>query len=154
MTGPDWPNSGEIDIIEGVNTQSANKMTMHTGDGCSLVGEDCGADGGKQGCGTSSQDSSSYGDGFNQNKGGVYALEWTSDALNIWFFARGSEPNGVLGDSPDPSTWSQPSANFQGGSGCDIDTHFKDQNIVFDTTFCGKYIRFDGGIQRLIQWHR
>lgn len=136
-TGPDWPNNGEIDIIEGVNTQSGNKMTMHTGQGCSLLGKDCNADGGKQGCGTDPEDSQSYGDGFNRNKGGIYALEWTSDALNIWFFPRGSEPDGVLGDAPDPGNWGQPAANFQGDPGCTIDDHFRDQNIVFDTTFCG-----------------
>ncbi|KAL9045651.1 MAG: hypothetical protein Q9214_001335 [Letrouitia sp. 1 TL-2023] len=138
-TGPDWPNNGEIDIIEGVNTQSGNKMTMHTGQGCSLLGKDCNADGGKQGCGTDPENSQSYGDGFNQNKGGIYALEWTSDALNIWFFPRGSEPKGILGDAPDPANWGQPTANFQGDSGCTIDDHFRDQNIVFDTTFCGDW---------------
>src|SRR3984885_8132839 len=28
-----WPYGGEIDIIEGVNTQSGNKMTLHTNSG-------------------------------------------------------------------------------------------------------------------------
>ncbi|CAG8327901.1 unnamed protein product [Penicillium nalgiovense] len=29
-SGPDWPNSGEIDIIEGVNGQKSNAVTLHT----------------------------------------------------------------------------------------------------------------------------
>ncbi|KAK3334828.1 concanavalin A-like lectin/glucanase domain-containing protein [Neurospora tetraspora] len=28
--GPNWPASGEIDILEGVNTQSTNSITLHT----------------------------------------------------------------------------------------------------------------------------
>ena len=66
-------------------------------------------------------------------------MEWTGDAINIWFFSRGSEPGGILGDSPDPSNWGSPTGNFQGGSSCNIDTYFKNQNIVFDTTFCGEF---------------
>jgi hypothetical protein len=28
--GPNWPNSGEIDIIEGVNSGTKDKMSLHT----------------------------------------------------------------------------------------------------------------------------
>lgn len=37
MTGPDWPTQGEIDIIEGVNENQYNSMTLHTSAGCSTV---------------------------------------------------------------------------------------------------------------------
>ena len=30
MYGPNWPNSGEIDIIEGANTATKNLMSGHT----------------------------------------------------------------------------------------------------------------------------
>ncbi|KAI7681621.1 hypothetical protein KC353_g21840, partial [Hortaea werneckii] len=36
MVGPDWPAGGEIDIIEGVHEQSANDMTLHTSEGCTV----------------------------------------------------------------------------------------------------------------------
>ena len=29
--GPNWPLAGEIDIIEGVNDQDTNQMTLHSG---------------------------------------------------------------------------------------------------------------------------
>ena len=136
MTGPNWPNNGEIDIIEGVNYQSTNAMTMHSNGGCQMVNKDCQ---GESGCGVQAGGPSSYGDGFNNANGGVYAMEWTSSAINIWFFGRGSIPNGATGDNPDPSTWGNPTASFQGGSGCTIDDHFNNNNIVFDTTFCGDW---------------
>ncbi|KAF4505318.1 hypothetical protein G6O67_007279 [Ophiocordyceps sinensis] len=30
-------------------------------------------------------------------------------------------------------------ARFAGGSGCDIDSHFSNNQLVFDTTFCGDW---------------
>ena len=106
---------------------------MHTSEGCSLVGSSCHSD---TGCGAKG---GAFGDGFNLNKGGTYAMEWTRDAIKIWFFSRGQEPGDILGGSPDPTKWANPVSTFQGGSNCNIDSHFKDQQIVFDTTFCGDW---------------
>ncbi|KAL8852854.1 MAG: hypothetical protein Q9221_002230 [Calogaya cf. arnoldii] len=132
-TGPNWPSSGEIDIIEGVNLQPGNAMTMHTSEGCSLAGTSCLSN---KGC---PQKGGAFGDGFNINKGGTYAMEWTKDAIKIWYFASGQEPEDILGESPDPTRWANLVSTFQGGSNCNIDNHFKDQQIVFDTTFCGDW---------------
>ncbi|KAL9027783.1 MAG: hypothetical protein Q9196_003746 [Gyalolechia fulgens] len=133
-TGPNWPSSGEIDIIEGVNMQSQNQVTMHTSEGCSLAGSSCLA---QEGC--SLGDSGKFGDGFNPGNGGMYAMEWTSNGIFVWNFDRGQEPQDILGESPDPQGWGNPTASFQGGSSCDIDQHFKDHQIIFDTTFCGDW---------------
>lgn len=133
MTGPNWPSNGEIDIIEGVNTQSQNHMTMHTSAGCTLVEQDCL---GNKGC---TSLGGAFGNGFNSAGGGVYAMEWTSETINIWYFSRGSIPADINNSNPEPSTWGKPTAEFKGGSGCDIDSHFKDNQIVFDTTFCGDW---------------
>ena len=136
MTGPNWPSSGEIDIIEGVNAQSQNQMTMHTSQGCTLVSKDCQ---GNQGCAATGGGSSSYGTGLNSAGGGIYATEWTSDSINIWFFSHGSAPGDISGPNPNPSGWGNPTSSFVGGSGCDIDSHFMNNNIVLDTTFCGDW---------------
>ncbi|MCJ1255374.1 hypothetical protein MMC24_003190, partial [Lignoscripta atroalba] len=152
MVGPNWPKSGEIDIIEGVNSQSTNSMTLHTGPGCSiannggfsgssLVTQNCDINapgqGQNVGCSFAGHDTRSFGAGFNSNNGGVFATEWTDSAIRIWFFPRGSVPSDATGNSPNPSGWGTPTATFQGG--CDFGQSFKNQNIVFDTTFCGDW---------------
>lgn len=146
MFGPNWPGSGEIDIIEGVNTQETNSVTLHTSAGCTidnsgtvdtttLVGNDCGAGNSGTGCGQSTADNQNYGDGFNAIGGGVYATEWTSDYVAVWFFPRSSIPGDVSSGSPDPQSWGQPIAKFNGP----IDQYFQNNNLVFDTTFCGDW---------------
>lgn len=143
--GPDWPNSGEIDILEGVNANNQNSMTLHTRPGCFIdnqtqstdsttVTTDCTGTG-NQGCGNLAHSPATYGADFNAQGGGIYATEWTSAAIKIWFWANGTGPSDIHGGSPDPSTWGRPLALFHGG--CDIDTFFRDHKIVFDTTFCG-----------------
>ena len=70
-------------------------------------------------------------------------MEWTSDHINTWFWPRGSEPSD-LSDSPDPAEWGTPTASFNGGekaATCEIDSHFRDQSIIFDTTFCGQLLK-------------
>lgn len=36
LIGPDWPNNGEIDIVEGFNSRQFNTVTMRTGRNCSM----------------------------------------------------------------------------------------------------------------------
>ncbi|KAH8820411.1 concanavalin A-like lectin/glucanase domain-containing protein [Xylogone sp. PMI_703] len=147
--GPNWPSSGEIDIIEGVNAQTTNTMTLHTSAGCTITGTgaqssstlsntNCNAGNGNDGCGFSSADTRSYGSGFNALGGGIYAMDWTSSAINVYFFPRTSITPDITSGTPAPETWGTPVASFSGsGDGCDIDTHFANHNIVFNTDFCG-----------------
>ena len=150
LLGPYWPKGGEIDIIEGVNAQTTNSMTLHTDAGCTLSesgfsGEfltsncDVKATGQAEnaGCGISHRDPNSYGAGFNENGGGVYATEWTSSAIKIWFFPRTKIPDDIPNGVPNPSNWGTPSAWF--GGNCDIKAHFQNMQIVIDTTFCGAW---------------
>lgn len=149
--GSDWPRDGEIDIIEGVNSQTANDMTLHTGAGCVIshteaftgqrttpncdveaLGQDANA-----GCQIASNDIATYGSAFNANGGGVYATEWTSSAVSVWFFRRGAIPDDLSGGNPDPSGWGKPAAKFEGE--CDVDQHFRNHNLIFDLTFCGDW---------------
>lgn len=150
MFGPNWPASGEIDIIEGVNMQDRATVTLHTSPGCTMSNEGalsstqlkdarCGAGGSSGGCGQQTADTQNYGDGFNAVRGGVYATEWTSEHIAVWFFPRSAIPGDIASGRPKPESWGQPMARFAGGSGCDIDSHFSNNQIVFDTTFCGDW---------------
>ena len=136
--GPDWPNGGEIDIMEQVNSATKNRVTMHTSDGCTLagttelsseVGTNCYAyANGNVGCGVDDNSDLSYGDGFNGAGGGVFATEWTSRSIAVWFWSRHSIPANVLSANPEPSQWGPPVARFRGD--CNIDQHFREHQIV------------------------
>ncbi|KAF3769041.1 family 16 glycoside hydrolase [Cryphonectria parasitica EP155] len=156
--GPDWPAGGEIDIIEGVNSQTSNEITLHTEEGCTMSQGsqltstkvldtfDCGADNGNTGCPQLTTETTNFGTGLNAGGGGVYAMEWTSSAISVWFFPRNSSNANALtggGNSSssavDTSGFGTPQAQFSGGSGCDIDQYFTNHTIIIDTTFCGDW---------------
>lgn len=150
LFGPDWPNQGEIDVIEGVNTQESNKVTLHTGPGCHINNEgtmdstelketDCNAGDAFMGCTQSTSSNENYGDGFNAIGGGVYAIDWTEQRIAVWFFPRGSIPDNVMSENPDPSTWGPPLAGFNGGEGCSIPQHFVQNSLVFNIALCGEW---------------
>ncbi|RDW79847.1 hypothetical protein BP6252_04485 [Coleophoma cylindrospora] len=145
-----YPTHGEIDIIENINEQTVNLATLHTNAGFSIGGLsnemtsaatttncDNGATN-NAGCSATSKDTASYGSGFNAVGGGVYAMQWTSSVINVWNFHPSNVPSDITSGKPDPSTWGLPSFSSTGGSG-DIDTHFIDHNMIFDTTFCGDF---------------
>ncbi|KAG5943599.1 hypothetical protein E4U59_000238 [Claviceps monticola] len=150
MFGPEWPGNGEIDILEGVNAQTKNSVTLHTKAGCHIsnhgtlastkfASSDCGAVGTSAGCGQHTADNQNYGDGFNAIGGGIYATEWTSDHIAVWFFPRHKIPQDIDAENPDPTSWGSPMARFVGGPSCAIDNHFSNHQIVIDTTFCGAW---------------
>ncbi|KAI8329619.1 concanavalin A-like lectin/glucanase domain-containing protein [Chlamydoabsidia padenii] len=155
LVGPNWPNSGEIDVIEGVNLQTADSMTLHTGSGCSYSGisrnqtgtvsaPNCDVNAAGQssnaGCGVQSTKANSYGSGFNTIGGGVYATQWTMDGgIQVWFFPRTSIPSDITHGSPDPNTWPVPDATFPFSNNFCPSSMFANMNIVFDLTFCGDW---------------
>lgn len=148
--GPDWPDDGEIDIIEGVNQHESNKIVLHTSGSCDVGGDhkmsgdmtssECGDASGTIGCVVKGHQGSS-GDPFNENGGGVYAMEWQKEYLKIWFFPRSSIPESLSSGKPDPSTFGTPMAHLQGS--CDFQERFTHQKLILDTTFCGDWA---GGI--------
>ncbi|KAK3898934.1 glycoside hydrolase [Staphylotrichum tortipilum] len=168
MFGPNWPTSGEIDIIEGVNSQTSNSVTLHTAAGCSIASNAGAAPGtklvtpncqGTEGCSQATPASTAnYGAAFNAAGGGVYVAEWTDAAIKVWFFPRGSAlaqqlstpastpPNTTTTTTPspnesppDPSTFGPPLALFPSSHSCSISSHFARHNIVFNTAFCGDW---------------
>src|SRR5438552_3186518 len=103
-----WPVGGEIDIIEGVNTDTNNHVALHTTDGVIVQGPgqsgsfettNCNVDATDQaanaGCGGRCAASDSYGDGFNSAGGGVYAMDWQSDSIRVWHFTRANIPQDI-----------------------------------------------------------
>jgi len=135
-----WPQNGEIDIIEGINNQTKDQMSIHTREGCNAtVGKygqygtfgsnrDCGYGGGYDGCTVFSSSAKSYGTGFNKAGGGVYALHWTGSEIKVWLFLHGSVPSDILDQGePNPNAWGTPQASF---AGCEFDSYFQDMSIV------------------------
>jgi len=148
--GPNWPNDGEIDILEGVNDQTTNLLTLHTSTGCQatqsagrlskLVTTQCATIGDdNNGCSFQSNDTQTYGHGFNIIGGGVYAHLWDDQAINIWFFPRTAIPADITAQNPDPSTWSASPIATWSSDDCNIAEHFTDHSLVIDTTLCGDF---------------
>ncbi|KIW83989.1 hypothetical protein Z517_03235 [Fonsecaea pedrosoi CBS 271.37] len=147
--GPNWPNNGEIDIMEGANMANYNAATLHTSPNCTIAGDsrtmtgqlsnnNCAYyPGYNVGCGIRDNRPASYGTGFNAIGGGVYAMQWTSDFVSVWFFPRGSIPSDITSKTPNPSSWGLPAAKMQGS--CVFDQHFQAHKIILNNAFCGEY---------------
>lgn len=141
----EWPQGGEVDIIEGANTAHHNLISAHTADGCfqdeSLAGLFSGEQRNTQcfvgehniGCGYNPAEDnlSSYGDSFNAVGGGVYAMQWDNKHIRVWHFARGQIPVDIMAKKPQPEKWGLPEAVF-GGKSCNVDDYFKDMNLVIN----------------------
>ncbi|KAG0701161.1 glycoside hydrolase family 16 protein [Suillus ampliporus] len=151
--GANWPNEGEVDILEGVNDQTPNRCSLHTSAGCTMPssrwmtgtadGTDCDAyDNSNAGCGVMFNDNMSYGPDFNNNGGGWYAVERSTSYIRVFFWERtsGSVPSEVSspGSSIDTKTWGEPVALFP-NTDCDLSTHFGAHNIIINLTFCGDW---------------
>jgi len=111
----------------------------------------CGCDG-KQvcpysGCGVVLESTKSFGYGFNQNGGGVYAMELTPEgSITIWFFEKNSIPKDLLNNKPNPSTW--PTTNRTKFDPCP--GQFSNLNFIVNTTLCGDWAggSYPGGIYK------
>jgi hypothetical protein len=144
-------SSGEIDVIEGVNSNSFNTMTLHTDPGCSIDSTggfsgtvktaNCAINAPGQannaGCGIQASGADTYGGGFNSAGGGVYAIDWTAQAISIYYFPGSAVPSDITAGTPDPDTWPMPLAQFEGA--CNIGSIFQNHSIIFDMTFCGQW---------------
>ncbi|TFK50003.1 endo-1,3(4)-beta-glucanase-like protein [Heliocybe sulcata] len=149
----DWPNAGEVDIVEGVNDQTPNQSTLHTSAGCTMPdgiaqtgtvsSQDCNvADNGNSGCGVKAPSTNSYGPDFNSNGGGWYAMERTTSFIKVWFWARndGSVPSDMSSGATtvDTDNWGEPTAYFP-NTDCDLASHFGENNIIINLTLCGDW---------------
>ncbi|OEH76822.1 PAN domain-containing protein [Cyclospora cayetanensis] len=154
-----WPDTGEIDIIEGANLQEHAHAAVHTKKGCVMPSStdefngrwtetvhgqaiDCWdlATSDNVGCSIESYEDA-YGAPLNRKGGGLYVMQLHhSKYIRIWFFTRQEAPLDLTSGTPTPDFWNQkPLAYFTLGSNCKGDQYFGEQRIVINTTFCGGY---------------
>jgi hypothetical protein len=110
--------------MEGINRNTHNLMSMHTGPNCIMTpGEQYGSSHSMQcdgtqndnsGCGVGANSSAKYtfGSAFSHEAGGVYATEWTSEHIKIWFFPRMAIPKDIQSGKPNPSGWGKPRKSY------------------------------------------
>ncbi|PCH33233.1 glycoside hydrolase family 16 protein [Wolfiporia cocos MD-104 SS10] len=158
--GPNWPDGGEIDIVEGVNDYTNDQVTLHTNTGCTLPSSnpatlaisgtlvstaDCSVAGtGDTGCGIRANQTNSFGAAFNAIGGGVYAMKWDNSGITVHFFERSAIPADITTGAPQPSGWGMAIANFP-ASTCDPSKFFYNHSAIFDTTLCGAWAGDDWG---------
>jgi len=160
LVGPNWPNNGEIDIIEGVNRNLQDQTTLHTSYGCTMSEVPTNSFSGRWGTGTHNNPSNNcwvnapnqytnggcgiianqgnYGAGLNGLGGGVYATVWNSTRIIAYFFTHSQVPADIRSNNPNPNNWGTPYANFILGGDCPA-SHFRDMSIVINLTFCGDW---------------
>lgn len=152
---PDWPASGEIDILEGANNVVPNQSTLHTSHNCSMpnntiqsgefITTNCDASVAyNAGCGVKlTEDKKSFGPGFNSIGGGWYAMERTLHYIKVWFWERNDPfvPWDVSSGAwiVDTNNWGIPAANFPNNTECDIQSHFGGNHIIINLALCGDW---------------
>jgi hypothetical protein len=118
---PNWPDGGEIDIMEGVNNQDYyNHWAFHVGGTCSIAGGTQSAEidtyncnvyapdqSSNAGCGGYATTDATYGDEMNDYGGGVYAMDWRSTGIRIWEFPPNAIPSDIQSGKPTTSGWGE-----------------------------------------------
>lgn len=145
-----WPTNGEIDVMEAVNVVGStyNQMTLHTSKGCSMkskrketgkvLATSCvNSTNENAGCGVNSG-ANTFGSAYNSAGGGILAMELRSAGIRMWQFDRKNTPSDLTAGNPDPSTWSEATADFP-STNCDIGTHFRNQSIIANIDLCGSW---------------
>ncbi|KAJ7648657.1 hypothetical protein DFH06DRAFT_1332264 [Mycena polygramma] len=148
-----WPAGGEVDILEGVNDQGTDQVTLHTSPGCTMPQNrtqtgtslqlDCDVSVNfNTGCGVRSKDALSYGPLFNAHHGGWYAIERTNKFISVWFWSRNAAhvPGEVKAGHAIVNThnWGIPAAHFPDTS-CNLREFFEANNIIINLTLCGDF---------------
>jgi hypothetical protein len=165
--GPNWPNGGEIDIVEFVNEYTTNQNTLHTGTNgvCTsnpnvgplyksangtatqsftgnLVSTQCLSSGSNNnGCAFTDGEGSA-GHPFNVAAGGVFATLWDDTQISIWRFERNQIPQDIQNGNPNPDSWGTPVALWSNDS-CNIAASFQDLSLVINISICGDWAGAD-----------
>lgn len=65
-------------------------------------------------------------------------MEWTKDAIRLFFFPRGAIPYDIDILQPTPANWGTPMAAMT-SSQCDLGSHFVDHMMVTNIALCGDW---------------
>ncbi|TQN66419.1 Endo-beta-glucanase, partial [Colletotrichum shisoi] len=142
--GNPWPDAGEIDIVETWNEDNVNKVVLHTDERigqCRIDGKGMAGTVSKPNCanfaagqadneGCAGLDPAAP---FGSAEGGVYAMQWTDDAIRVWGFTHANVPADIAAN-PDPETWGVPSFTT---STCAADKLFGEAKLVMNVNLCG-----------------
>ena len=156
LEGADWPKNGDIVFMQGVNLMTRNTVSLHSDPNqpCSFLqgqqqqlgtvtSSNCQAViNYNQGCSTLDGDPRSFGKAFNDNGGGVFALEWNDRGIKIWFFSRSEVPASLTSATRtiDTRKWRQPTAHYPfGGGNCDGAARFGPMKMMINTNVCGDW---------------
>ena len=147
--GTNWPNNGEIDIIEQVNDANNDQTTLHTGPDCDFSkvpknftgnmhnGNCTSSHDVNHGCDVENPDSNSFGPNFNKDGGGVFVGQWTKDGIYFWWWSGNKYPENVF-TKPNTCEYGIPYAAFPFGEWC-TSNHFKNHTIILDINLCGSW---------------
>jgi hypothetical protein len=94
------------------------------------------------GCGFLDTNKNSFGKGFANAGGGVFALLRDSGGIRIWHFERQSIPHDIYSGYPNADSWPTPNA-FLSTDNCAVDSFFSSQRLVLDITLCGGWASGD-----------
>jgi hypothetical protein len=118
-----------------VNSASAFRGTVMDTDCSSSESDDTG-------CAFLDTSNSSFGQGFANVGGGVFALLRNQDGIKIWYFERRLIPHDVHSAHPNPYSWRTPDAVLSADH-CAVDKFFGPQWLIIDTTLCGGWASSD-----------
>ena len=136
--------------MEGINNATdGNQVTLHTGGGCSMdvkrkqtfksLHSDCNHESNDNaGCGVSGNQDT-FGQDYNDNGGGLIALEWRDAGIRVWQFSRENIPIDITNKAPTPNSWGTAAADFP-DTDCNIGSHFKNNSIIINIDLCGDLI--------------
>ncbi|KAJ4470245.1 concanavalin A-like lectin/glucanase domain-containing protein [Lentinula aciculospora] len=155
----EWPQAGEMDIIEAINNLGVNQYALHTSSGCSLPSPSSNSSSSilqsgntietnctstfysNEGCLVQESKPNSFGAEFAEAQGGVFATQLDVSGIYIWFWSRSNIPAAISQANSSSkmdisSDWGTPTVAVP-SSGCNITQYFQAQQLVLDITLCG-----------------
>lgn len=148
-------NHCEIDVIEGINLWTQDQANLHTTGQCDFSTQynninmtgtwrqyNCTlgySTSNGTGCEVIPNNNYTYGNGFNNNDGGIYAVQLDySLGIKIWFWSMNDKdiPMSIYNKKPNVNDFGIPFVFYPFGEWCNA-SNFKNMQIMFDLYYCG-----------------